>query len=510
MPKASIDDGEIALIKAMLARGMKNQEIQFFFNRPDRPVNSGRITGIRDGSYGRSGVIAAADDASLDAYLAGGRLTAVTAAADAAGSSDPMDERALRALFVGRGRKWFLADGETDRHECKTSFGLRSSAWLKAAAALANNKGGYIFFGVSETAAPDANGTLLEVVGLATAEFQNIDPVLLTRRLKSVFDPTPTVRRTLLKFRGLTVGVLHVEPHAGRPVMATRQDDRIAEGDIFFRYPGQSARIKYSDLRAMFDAREAEARFRILPMVERLLALGPARAMIADLEQGTIGDGSRMIRIDEDLVSKLTFIKEGQFSEKEGAPTLRLVGDVRPIEGGSDGGRIRRGVITRSDLLRDFLDEAVPESPREYIRFALEASQGEWLPLMYYARLADLPRQEMIDFINGTTAKAERKRVFIHRLSGDAAYHSHGAKPRLLLPEILSGRMPAVADAVAAGHIGQALQALPRGPIDHPAILGLLKRSLEKAEESGDPSRVSPIRRAICRVDEVMYGPLAA
>jgi hypothetical protein len=34
-------------VKAMLARGMKNKDIQFFFNRPDRAVNSGRISTIR-------------------------------------------------------------------------------------------------------------------------------------------------------------------------------------------------------------------------------------------------------------------------------------------------------------------------------------------------------------------------------------------------------------------------------------------------------------------------------
>ncbi len=507
MAKRSIEDGEIALIKAMLARGMKNKDIQFFFNRPDRPVNSGRITGIRDGTYGRSAAIPAADGATLDSFMAERPSESVSTSRPAPAPTDPLDESAIRSLFTRRDGKWFLTEGETDRHECKTSFGLKSGPWLKAAAALANNKGGYIFFGVRE-GADGAAGTSLEVTGLASDEFQRIDPVKLTQRLKSVFDPTPTVRRTTLAFDGLLVGVLHVEQHRSRPVIATKQDERIAEGDIFFRYPGQSARIKYSDLRAMLDARDAEARAQILPMVERLLTLGPARTMIADLEKGTIGDGGRTIRIDEDLVSKLTFIKEGEFDEKDGAPTLRLVGDVQPVAAAGTGARIRRGVITRSDLLRDFLDRAVPENPTEYIRFALEASQGEWLPLLYFARLAGLSHKGLVDFVNATSASAERKRTYLSRLAGDAAHHVYGAKPRLLLPDILAGRIAAPEDAVHAGHIGQALQALDRQPIDESAVLGLLKRCLEKAEESGDANRVSPVRRAICRVDEVLHGPL--
>lgn len=52
MGKRKVNDHEIGLIKAMLARGMANNLIQFSFNRQDRPVNSGRITGIRQRSYG--------------------------------------------------------------------------------------------------------------------------------------------------------------------------------------------------------------------------------------------------------------------------------------------------------------------------------------------------------------------------------------------------------------------------------------------------------------------------
>lgn len=69
MATRSIKDKEISLIKAMLKRGHKNQDIQFYFNRPDRPVNSGRITGIRNGSYANAAKVATASDADLDVLL---------------------------------------------------------------------------------------------------------------------------------------------------------------------------------------------------------------------------------------------------------------------------------------------------------------------------------------------------------------------------------------------------------------------------------------------------------
>lgn len=69
MPRRSITDEEIGLTKAMLRRGMRNRDIQFYFNRQDRPVNSGRITGINAGAYGPE--VQDAKEAALDAFLAG-------------------------------------------------------------------------------------------------------------------------------------------------------------------------------------------------------------------------------------------------------------------------------------------------------------------------------------------------------------------------------------------------------------------------------------------------------
>jgi hypothetical protein len=59
---------EVALIKAMLRRGMRNNEIQFYFNRPERPVNSGRITEIKKGIKWTD--IEPATDKKLGVFLA--------------------------------------------------------------------------------------------------------------------------------------------------------------------------------------------------------------------------------------------------------------------------------------------------------------------------------------------------------------------------------------------------------------------------------------------------------
>lgn len=139
MAKRSITDQEIALIKAMLARGMANKDIQFYFNRQDRPVNSGRITGIRKGAYGNSRSIPAASGVDLDGFLAVFKSPDLSGVATPLGPKSPLDPSIIAAFFKrdtnGVHR---LIDGESDTRECKLGFGLRHShLWVKAVAALA-------------------------------------------------------------------------------------------------------------------------------------------------------------------------------------------------------------------------------------------------------------------------------------------------------------------------------------------------------------------------------------
>lgn len=70
-----------------------------------------------------------------------------------------------------------------------------------------------------------------------------------------------------------------------------------------------------------------------MDLMQKIGRTGPSNAAILDTENGLISKGSaRILVVDQQLVSKLKFIKEGQFSEKDGAPTLKLVGDVSPVD----------------------------------------------------------------------------------------------------------------------------------------------------------------------------------
>lgn len=493
----------------MLSRGMKNKDIQFFFNRPDRPVNSGRISTIGSGTYANSRDIESASEEAVTTFISSQTKVPQSNSVGIA-QNDPVGESTIKNLFAqGADGIWRLTVGETDAHECKLNFGMKHpGAWLRAVAALANNSGGYLFFGVhdKDDIGPSGEDLSHAVAGMNTVEFEKLDPASLAMRIKSVFDPTPRFTTKIIEVDTKRVGLIYVEKHASRPVIATKADHNIGEGDIFYRYPGQSTRIKYSDLRAMLDARDNESRSQILPMVERLLQLGPKNAMVADLATGILGDGKTTIRIDPDLVERLTFVKEGEFKETQGSPTLRLIGNVQVPNLGKKA-EANRGLLRRSDVFDAFLDQTAPEAPENYIRFALENGQGEWYPLHYFSKLAGMSRTELIEFIKGTDGTESRKTTYIKWVQPGAAYHRASGRPAAILSAIENGKLPAIATALEASHTAQAIEAWPSNKeVDQKVVFGLLRKCMTQL--AGTTS-ISFARRAIGRIDELLYSDRA-
>lgn len=427
-------------------------------------------------------------------------------------SSDdgPMSEAILANMFDKQpGGTWRFKHGESDRHECKQDFGFKHAGkWLRAVAALANNTGGYILFGVRDkkitSGKIDPDSYL--VGGLKSSDFANADPADFTKQIKGTFDPTPKIESAILDLEGASVGIIYVHQHGSRPVIAQKGDgEQVKEGDIFFRYPGQSARIKYSDLRTILDERDRQSREQILPMVEKLLQLGPHNAMVADLASGILSGENRSIVIGEDLLEKIKFIREGEFDEKEGETTLKLVGEVQALE--KVGGVVHKSFVTPSDLLEDFFNLKSPYDPKEYVRCAVEGGNGSWLPMHYYARKAGLSTEDLAEFFMATKAPKTRRHTYRDRATGKiSAYKNAGGQPEALKCKIEAGTLPELAgptDAANAGRAAAALTAKP--PLELPDILKWLNDAAAITERSSKASWMSVIRRGVARIDELYF-----
>lgn len=495
MPRRSISDEEIGLIKAMLRRGMRNRDIQFYFNRQDRPVNSGRITGIRSGDYGPE--VPEATDAALDAFLATFAPAEVGVVIEGAEQREPTLAERAKARFVQRDDgNWFLADGETSEQECKVQFEpRRMEPIIRAIAALANNKGGFIFIGVGDSEC--------RVAGMPDTVFQDTDIVKITDKAKTLLTPTPSFSKDMIEFGGRAVGVLFVEKYPTPPVIVCRDANGLEDGAILFRYPGQSGKIKFGDLLAMLRERDRAATHSLLASASRLSDIGTDRALIVDTANGEIDAGSKRIVIDRSLADQLDFIREGEFDERAGAPALRLVGDVHVVDAeGQVIERVEGRALDADAVLRAYLNHEAVGAPLEYVCISAKV-QRQWLPLFYFVRLAGGNIDGAVEALAATNAVYRvSKANALHRLAGRRSAFEHPGGAILdVVADLQAGRIDDLRQRYNDFQVVRGIRGLPDGFEPTEPIFDLLRNIYEGAGNNANVR--SGVFIAAARLDEL-------
>ena len=216
---------------------------------------------------------------------------------------------------------------ESSTVEFKKSFSSAGLVeYVKDSAALANNYGGYIIFGVADHPRVP--------VGLQDDQFANIGEERITETLNQHFAPAIEWMRDTYIWNEKGFGIIYVHESKNKPVIAIKDGGRgqeIKSGKIYFRYAGRSEKIRYAELRRIIEERIEQERNAWQRLFEKIARIGPQNAAILDTLAGKIESGNKTILIDDELVPKLKFIREGQFDEKKGAITLRLIGDISPV-----------------------------------------------------------------------------------------------------------------------------------------------------------------------------------
>ena len=505
MAKRSITDEEIALIKAMLNDGMKNKDIQFFFNRPDRPVNSGRITDILNQNYSDSAGIKPATEAELETFLGNYKQTETGVKIEQGlpfSTPKPFSHSEhVRSLFhKNSDGLWCLREGETNHVECKHEFDPKKlSQIIRAIAALSNNKGGYVLIGVRDDLICDEAGQA----------FHDTDVAVIMDKIKHFLSPSPIITTKSVAIIGnKQIGFIHVEAHPERPVIVYRDGDKLAEGEILFRYAGQSSRIKFGDLRAMLDDRDRRARMAFVNAAGRLADIPPSNALVIDVEKNIMDAEGKKIFIDEKLIETLKFVKEGEFVEKGGAPTLKLLGEVSIST--SDTilrEKISREAIFQEHILQDFLDQANVDDPFQYIIAAVGQSR-KWLPIFYFGRLAKLSNEEIASrLVEIKTLPKGKLKNMLDRLRGEKRALSKPASKEAnrMLAEILRENIAIPINDVEAYGLSQAIISLPDQSYNTNLLLKCLNECRKYSMESGKSDAMGSVFKASCRLDEILY-----
>jgi hypothetical protein len=374
---------------------------------------------------------------------------------------------------------------------------------LCALAAMSNNRGGFLFLGV-------ANADC-EAVGVGDA-FDSFDIAKLMDKVKVHLAPTPRITcKGVIDLNGTKVGFIHVDPHPDKPVIVSKDDgDKLREGEILFRYAGQSARIKFTDLREMLAERDRRAQLALAHAAGKLADVGTSNALILDTDKNVLDADGRKIFIDEELAKSINFIKEGQFNEIDGAPTLKLVGEVTPVNAQAlTTEKLVPKAIAQNDILLAFLEQEAVTNPKEYV-LAGVSQPRTWLPIFYFANLASVQPAEMADEVKnvGTSQKAKRQSVLDRFAGTKTAYAKPPTKKAAAaIAAIIDGTFVVPKTIGEASIFSQAMTSIAKTTASLDKILSALKASYALAVSADDGAVLSFVFKAACRADEIFFQP---
>jgi hypothetical protein len=125
-------------------------------------------------------------------------------------------------------------------------------------------------------------------------------------------------------------GVIYAYESSMKPVVNLRTAEGLREGDIYFRYQGETRLISAGDLQALIEKRLESERKSWRDLLARTSRVNPSATYLLDIEEGKAVGSQRSFVISKDLLENVKFIHEGQFAE-EGEPTLNVIGSVEVV-----------------------------------------------------------------------------------------------------------------------------------------------------------------------------------
>jgi hypothetical protein len=427
-------------------------------------------------------------------------------------SSAPFSALHLNQIFqVSPKQADRLISRENGWLEFKASFNWAGrEEYARTIAAFANNKGGYLVFGVKDK--PHT------VSGIDAKKFETVDPAEISRYFNDVFGVEIDWEAKTVEFTEKTLLLFYVFPSTRKPVIAAVSGSKghLVEGDIYYRYRGRTQRIRYPELQQLLEEQRRSEQASWLRLLRQIARVGIQNTALVDLTSGKgVGPGSAFF-IDEALLPGLKFLKHGEFVEKTGAPAIRLIGDATSMPSGIIRPARKIAVakaINTPDIVRAFLRHEAVSNPLDYIdRICFEASA--FLPTYYFLNLAKMRREDAVAHLTALPSTNPSRRRLIERLAGtDELYLT---PPKDISAE--GGRLRAeyiekhIAKAVKAGvptshvrHAVKAIRSLSPTDMDDPYCCGLLLAWFDKHYGGPDPGLSDEIRRAICYLDQVRY-----
>lgn len=433
--------------------------------------------------------------------------------------NNPLSLEKISELFTLNKEKTKLIRRESATLEFKEAFNFGSMAmYFRTIASFANRNGGYIIFGIKDRPR--------EPIGLkekSLDSFENLKIEEFTNNLNEYFSPEITWEHCTYEFDGKNFGIIYIHELENKPSICKKnyenKEDKysLKDGDIYYRYAGRSQKIRHSELIEIIDNKRKKEEKMWLEYLIKSAKIGIENIGLLDLETGNIqGKKVNSIYIDEPLLKQIKFIQEGKFEEKEGTPTLKLMGEIEKINGEKiivkeEKEKIKIRGISEIDIIETFLkDINVSEEVEEYIKGTPNCKSG-FMPIYYYFSINNITIEEGIEIIENVNVRTNAKTKLLERIK-------QNRREKIKIPNINNEEILQMIDKIKneevilkEENINTFLKSVlcleNETVMEHiKYIKKLLLNIFEEKYASDNRDLVGKIRKSICRIDETQYG----
>lgn len=337
-------------------------------------------------------------------------------------TDNPLSSEALSKIFKPlKSNPKLIGTKESVSIEYKVIFESEKIwKYAKTIAAFANHLGGYLIFGIKDR--PH------ELIGMdkdSVKGFNRLDPQNLYAMLSKHFSPEIRCEMHVYEYEEKSFGIIYTYENSQKPVLCKAGHSNegnagniIDEGDIYYRYSGSSAKIKFPELSAIIQNECNKVHEQWMRTLGQVASAGLEKVSVLDLEsKAFISDGAP-VYIDEDLASQLSFVKEGHFVDNGGSPTLVLKGTVETATGAQPIAMPEKvpTMINDTEIIEAFLRDKNVQRPEIYIKQICFQSSGN-LPVYFFMKRGNLSVEDTLNLLKTIERTSLAKKTLEKRLS---------------------------------------------------------------------------------------------
>lgn len=311
---------------------------------------------------------------------------------------------------------------ESSSIEFKKSLHTKSETidkeYLKTISGFANCGGGVIVFGIEPTSK--------ELIGIKE-EYENLDNRYISSTVRLSLDGQISYIFFTNRYLGKLIGFLVIQESQSKPVILKVDAGDAKRGEIYFRYPAQTALIGAGELRKIILDEITNNVKATLENFKNIIESGNENIALLNTRTGEIQSNQPNLKLtlNSDILDKLNLIKTGELVSQDGAPAYIIRGHI-DVENNSYREKEVPTLLPENQITKMFISGEC-EYPEVAIKQVLHF-RTEYNPIHFFIRKKGLTVSEGITFINeiNDSALIETTRSKILERLGEYSYPSNG------------------------------------------------------------------------------------